>query len=1212
MVNLKAKFKLIDEMSSKFETIASSGKNTFEELSNSSKTMETAFEKATSSTESAVNAIESSKDSVVSFKTESEKASEAVEKLSSSNDKVEDSLKDVDEKAEKAKEKIKGFGEETEKSEEKSKKFGEGASEAIQAVEEMLVSVGIVQGVKEIGDVFVSTIEDAVAFESAITGVYKTVDGTSEQLRQIRDETKEMALVIPSTTDEIAEVEEAAGQLGIATENVTEFTGVMINLGNSTNLAAEEGASSLAKFANITGMSADKYENLGSTVVALGNNLATTEADIVAMSTRMASAAALAGFTESQILALSGSLSSVGVEADAGGSAMSTLISKIQLAVETGNEQLEYFASVSGHSVDEFRQKWGTDAVGALYDFIAGLNDTERNGKSATAILDEMGITEIRLSNAVKALAKNHDGLKTSLDIANTAWEENTALATEANTRYSTLESKLKMTKNAQTNLSTSIGEVFAPTVSSAAEAWGDFLNGMTNVVERHPGVVKGITAMTVTFSTFVVGVTTYTTAVKVAKIATTALDAAFSKSKVGLVITGVVALTAGIATLTATMGKAEDEAENLTASSRNQKRELEELNQQYNESVKLYGKSSTESKQLYADVVLLTDAYEKNKQTIEQHQENYDSLMETVSSTRDSFHSTTQSIDEEYYSTEALIEKLSLLGSSSTNVASKQALIEPIIDTLNTKYSILGITYSDVANNLDDTLLKIKAIADAEHSSEKTEAKYERLKEIWGLIPGIEAELSVAQINLSAIENDVVNNEKAISDHVFSLQYWKETILGVQSTYWALNDEKLRLADELKNEKTIVDSLSTELKTLHDEMKLLEDELGYTSDSLNDSTDTMISYSDAVKMAVDTATYSIDTLTTAYDEAYASAKESIEGQIGLFDVLSTEYEQTASDLESALDSQLEYLNLYIDNLQKAEEYGLDESLVSKLSDGSEESAQQLAAIIDHIEELGGTTQAAEEYIDNFNKKYQEVEMAKNTWSDNVAEMSVNFEENMNSIQTTMEDTIDNLNLDEEAKESAKSTIDAYVEEIVNGTDGAVAAATLARARVLEALGLEPEVESKTSTSNNSSAIGPFNNPFDWLKGNYPRNGYANGTEYATRGAHIVGENGPEIIDFEGGEKVYTASETARIISNGNRHITDVPDTFTGSNEATVSGAKSDRTVNININGSGNIKYDKSLKEEEVVEILANQLKPVLIGILQEEMFEEGVESYDY
>ena len=1207
MVNLKAKFKLIDEMSSKFETIASSGKNTFEELSNSSKTMETAFEKATSSTESAVNAIESSKDSVVSFKTESEKASEAVEKLSSSNDKVEDSLKDVDEKAEKAKEKIKGFGEETEKSEEKSKKFGEGASEAIQAVEEMLVSVGIVQGVKEIGDVFVSTIEDAVAFESAITGVYKTVDGTSEQLRQIRDETKEMALVIPSTTDEIAEVEEAAGQLGIATENVTEFTGVMINLGNSTNLAAEEGASSLAKFANITGMSADKYENLGSTVVALGNNLATTEADIVAMSTRMASAAALAGFTESQILALSGSLSSVGVEADAGGSAMSTLISKIQLAVETGNEQLEYFASVSGHSVDEFRQKWGTDAVGALYDFIAGLNDIERNGKSATAILDEMGITEIRLSNAVKALANNHDGLKTSLDIANTAWEENTALATEANTRYSTLESKLKMTKNAQTNLSTSIGEVFAPTVSSAAEACGDFLNGMTNVVERHPGVVKGITAMTVTFGTFVVGVTTYTTAVKVAKIATTALDATFSKSKVGLVITGVVALTAGIATLTATMGKAEDEAEQLTDASLKQKSELDSLNKEYEETVKLYGENSTQARALYADVIVLSDAYENNKQTIEEYRAEHEALMDEISSNKEAYTNTTKGIDEEYYSSTALITKLEELGVASENVANKQALIEPIIDILNSKYPSLGITFSDIADDFENTMLRIKGAAEDDYDAKATTAKYERLQELWGKIPLLEADLAKAEGNYAAASSSLENNKRRMNEYTGSWLYMLETMSGSQATYNKLQREQNGINEGLVEYKENVDSTRSVLDQHIAELQSLEEELGFLSDS-----STVVSYSDAVKMSMDTATYSIDTLTTAYDEAYVSAKESIEGQIGLFDVLSTEYEQTATDLEAALDSQLECLNLYIDNLQKAEEYGLDESLVSKLSDGSEESAKQLAAIIDNIEELGGTTQAAEEYIDNFNKKYQEVEMAKNTWSDNVAEMSVNFEENMNSIQTTMEDTIDNLNLDEEAKESAKSTIDAYVEEIVNGTDGAVAAATLARARVLEALGLEPDVESKTSTSNNSSAIGPFNNPFDWLKGNYPRNGYANGTEYATRGAHIVGENGPEIIDFEGGEKVYTASETARIISNGNRHITDVPDTFTGSNEATVSGAKSDRTVSININGSGNIKYDKSLKEEEVVEILANQLKPVLIGILQEEMFEEGVESYDY
>ena len=165
----------------------------------------------------------------------------------------------------------------------------------------------------------------------------------------------------------------------------------MIDLGESTNLSSTEAASALAKFANATKMSASIYSNLGSVIVALGNNFATTESDIVSMSTRLAASGELAGLSQPQIMALATAMSSVGIEAEAGGSAMAKLLKQIHLAAELGGEKLNQFASVAGMTSSQFKQAFETDAVGALSAFIGGLNDTERNGKSAIAILDEMG-----------------------------------------------------------------------------------------------------------------------------------------------------------------------------------------------------------------------------------------------------------------------------------------------------------------------------------------------------------------------------------------------------------------------------------------------------------------------------------------------------------------------------------------------------------------------------------------------------------------------------------------------------------------------------------------------------------------------------------------------------------------------------------------------------------------------------------------------------
>lgn len=300
-----------------------------------------------------------------------------------------------------------------------------------------------------------------IEFESAFAGVKKTTEATAQEYAKIRGEILGMTRDIPAAGTEISEVAEAAGQLGIEKENLLAFTRTMIDLGESTNLAAEGGASSLAKFANITQMAPENYSRLGSTIVALGNNFATTEADIVSMATRMASAGELAGFSEPQIMAMATAMSSVGIEAEAGGSAMSKIIKKVQVAVETGNKSLESYAKVAGMTADEFKGAFQEDALGAVAAFIGGLNDVERNGKSATVILDEMGLTEVRVSNTLTSLANADNLMLEAVKTANNAWDENIALAKEAGMRYETTESKLAIMKNGFTEMGIEVYDQF-------------------------------------------------------------------------------------------------------------------------------------------------------------------------------------------------------------------------------------------------------------------------------------------------------------------------------------------------------------------------------------------------------------------------------------------------------------------------------------------------------------------------------------------------------------------------------------------------------------------------------------------------------------------------------------------------------------------------------------------------------------------------------
>ncbi len=336
----------------------------------------------------------------------------------------------------------------------------------------------------------------SINFESAFTGVKKTVDATDEELEELKTGIRDMAKELPASAVEISNVAEAAGQLGIKTEDILSFTRVMIDLGEATNLEATEAASALAKFANVTKMSSKDYSKLGSTIVDLGNNFATTERDIVEMATRLAATGELAGLSEPQILALSAAMSSVGIEAEAGGSAMSKLLKKIQVAVELGGSDLKKYAEIAGMTSKQFKKAFEQDSVNALSAFIGGLNDTKRNGKSAIAVLDDMGLSEVRLSNTILSLSNASGVMKDAIGRANAAWDENNALAKEAATRYGTTESKIKILKNNVVDLGISFGNLLIPKLNSVTEKLNKFVNWLNNLSPEAKNTILSISKM--------------------------------------------------------------------------------------------------------------------------------------------------------------------------------------------------------------------------------------------------------------------------------------------------------------------------------------------------------------------------------------------------------------------------------------------------------------------------------------------------------------------------------------------------------------------------------------------------------------------------------------------------------------------------------------------------------------------------------------------
>lgn len=337
-----------------------------------------------------------------------------------------------------------------------------------------------------------AVVKSAMSWESAFAGVKKTNDEVVDSngnvvysYADLESGLRGLTAQLPASHEEIAGVAEAAGQLGIKSQDVVSFTKTMIDMGESTNLSAEDAASAIAKIANITGLTSDEYQRFGSSVVALGNNFATTESDIVSMANRLAASGTLAGLTNQEILGLATAMSSVGIEAEAGGTAMTQTLAAIESAVAAGGEDLQKFATVAGESSEEFASKWKNKPVEAIQDFIRGLGTLDERGASATMVLDDMGLSGVRQSNMLKSLALAADTMTGAVDLSNRAWNENTALTNEASTRYETTESKLKMLKNQVVDMVIDFGGPFVDALKNGLEASKPLIQTLSDMAKK-------------------------------------------------------------------------------------------------------------------------------------------------------------------------------------------------------------------------------------------------------------------------------------------------------------------------------------------------------------------------------------------------------------------------------------------------------------------------------------------------------------------------------------------------------------------------------------------------------------------------------------------------------------------------------------------------------------------------------------------------------
>ncbi len=583
-------------------------------------------------------------------------------------------------------------------------------------------------------------------------------------------------------------------------------------------------------------------------------------------------------------------------------------------------------------------------------------------------------------------------------------------------------------------------------------------------------------------------------------------------------------------------------------------------------------------------------DAFEEETRALEALNAELDNLEARHNEITSSYKDTNAEIDAQYTNSQKLIDRLRELDAVAEKTAGTEIEMKAVVDKLNEAYPQLGVTLGDVSDNLDDVIAKFEKAANADSRT----AKFENAKAKY-------AEL--------VTETDALKkayDETSAEARRANAEYAKYGLGDAWTEMWGGKSDRTKWFEDANAANDRAYKLYMENLEAINECKTVMEEYGAIVEGTSEE---QIGAYDAVTIALNNVKDASEELISEYNESYQAAYDSVNGTIGLFDQMAVSCETSTDQMIAALKSQSDYLATYTENLKTAANIGLNEGLIAALSDGSEESAGYLDAIIAKVEELGGTTDEAKAFIDEMNGSFEEVETAKDEFATTVADMQTDFDKKMSELSDTLEQTISHMKMDTEAAEAARETFDAYVEMIESYKGKAGDAAAQVADAVNSALAIallkdDAGAETPKVTYGPQFPVKPVIIP-----------AHANGTTNA-EDVFLAGEEGPELIVGKSGASVFPSDDTERIVQAvSNKNFFIPPAEYSrqaNSGDSAYFTNKSEKKITLEITGGGSLNVSGSVSKEAVLDFVMKNIEPKLLEILETETMEEGEGVYEY
>lgn len=866
--------------------------------------------------------------------------------------------------------------------------FGEKSITAIENLQQILVAAGIAKLLGEIKDAFLECTSAAGDFEEGMSNVEALSGSTGQELTDLSDLAKELGATTKFTAQEASD---AMGYMAMAGWSASDMLSGMDGV---MQLAAASGED-LATVSDIVtdnlsafGLTAADTAHFSDVLAAAATN-SNTSVSVMGETFKMsASVAGALGYSVEDVAVAVGLMANSGVKGSIAGTALKNTFNGLLEGVTlTGAAFGEY--EYSAVQADGTMKDFGS-TIEELRGYFDQMTEAERVN-NAIAIAGERGYNG--LLAVLNATDEDYASLTASINDCSGAAEK------MASIKMDNMNGQITLMQSAWDGLKVSIGEQFTPAMTKAYKLLTDVLTTVNEFVQKHPIIVKVIAAVAVGLAAASAALAAYVLGAKAAALAQAALNAVMLLNPAVLITAGIVGLVAAVATLVVVLGDTDNEYKKLTASSKEQYDEIQRLNAEYDEACATYGETSYEAQSLKWQIDDLTASYEENKMTLEDFIAANDALIESHETLVSEYQESRSELEKSEASNTALIDKLYELATATDQTGATQEQMQAIIESLNSSVDGLNLSYEDVASNADASIAAIRRAAAAQAEQEQNAENYQAYVDLIKEQSELEDQLALATQNAADAQDRY--------DTSMSTVNW--------DSFWGVGDANYSNLQDYYGE---VDRLTAALE----ENQRMQDEV---SSELADYASATDDASDATELLNDTlldAYTRMSDLSEAYEEAYNSAYESIDGQIGLFDTMSVEVEQSVDDMIASLESQVSYMATYSENLKTAAEMGLSEGLLAQLSDGSQESAAYLQAIVD-----GGAEKIAE-----LNSTFAEVEQGKEDFANTVAEMQTDFSATMDEIEQDLADSIAEMDMNAEAAESGRNTVQGFIDSATN------------------------------------------------------------------------------------------------------------------------------------------------------------------------------------